>query len=182
GGVFGEVAAKGFEGLAAGGDVVLGQGARVGAGVGDDLVALVEGLGDLAGAAGGQADAAVGLAPGGGEVVEARAGLGGGFFLFADGGVRTALAGGEHGFGEGFFPDAVDAVVFLGGVLFVVGALIHAFVGALGDVEGGGDAPVVAGLEVADLEFAVEDDGERGGLHAADGGDVAGAGAEHALG
>ena len=74
--------------------------------------------------------------------------------------------------------------MFVGGGFFVVGALVGAFVGAVGDVEGGDDVGVVAGDEVADFEFAVDDDGEGGGLDAPDGGDVAGAGAAavHAFG
>ena len=177
-----EVALEVFERLAAGGNVILGQRAGIGAGVGDDLVALVKGLGDLERAAGGEAEAAVGLALQRGQIVQARGGLRGALFLFGDLGLRAIGAGGEDGFTEGFFPDAVDAIVFVVGGFFEVSALVDSFVGAFGDGELGGDAPEGAGLEIPDFQFAGEDDREGGSLHAADGGDVAGAGAKHALG
>ena len=64
---------------------------------------------------------------------------------------------------------------------FEIGTLIDAFVFALGDLEFRRDAPVAARLEIADLQLAGVDDGERRRLHAADGGDVAGTRTEHAL-
>ena len=68
------------------------------------------------------------------------------------------------------------------GDFFEICALVNALVGTFGDGELGGDAPEITGLKVSDLEFAREDDRERGRLDAADGGDIAGAGAEHTLG
>src|SRR5581483_7089095 len=53
---------------------------------------------------------------------------------------------------------------------------------AAGNLKVGRDPPVCAGFEIPNLEFAGKDDREGGGLDAADRSDVAGAGAEHALG
>ncbi len=66
-------------------------------------------------------------------------------------------------------------------VLLEIWPLIDAFVDSLGDLELRGDAPEIARLEIANLELTIEDDCESRGLHAADGGDVAGARPEHAL-
>ena len=67
-------------------------------------------------------------------------------------------------------------------VLFEIRPLIDALVGALLDLKLRGHTPVIARLEIADLQLAIEDDRERRGLHAANGGDVATPRAEHALG
>ena len=176
-----QVAAEVVEGFPAGGDVVLGQGPRVGSRVGDHLVLLVEGLRDLGGAARGQAEAVVRLALEGGEVVEAGCRRGARLLLVGDLGGTAGLAVGKDGLRLGLVPDAVHPVMLVLALL-EAGALVHSLVLAPGDPEGGGDAPEVAGLEVADLQLAGVHDREGGGLHAADRGDVAGPGAEHALG
>src|SRR5581483_6586247 len=150
--------------------------------IGDEFVPLVERLGDLEGAAGGNAETVIGLALQGGEVVKARRGLGAGLLFFGDHGGRAVLAGGDDGAGMGLVPDAVDAVVFVGLTFFEVRPLVDAFVTALGDVEGGGNAPERTRLEIADFHFPRHDDGEGRRLHPADRRDVAGARAEHALG
>ena len=175
------------ERLATGGNVILRQRARVGAGVGDHLVALVEGLRDLQGAARGETVAVVRLALERGEIVEARCGLTAAFFLFGDGHGRrarplAAYARGEDGFAEGLFPDAIDAIMIVAFGFLKMRALVNAFVATLRNFECGGHAPVVAGLEISDFQLADVEDGEGGGLDTADGGDVAGAGAEHPLG
>ena len=142
---------------------------------------LVEGLGDLERAARGETVAIVGLALERGEIVETRGGLRAAFFLFGDARKRLALTGGEDGFAQRLFPDAVDAIVIVALGFLEIGALVNALVAALRDFECRGHAPVVAGFEVSDFQLADIEDGEGGGLDAADGGDVAGAGAEHAL-
>jgi hypothetical protein len=83
--------------------------------------------------------------------------------------------------GGGAVPDSVDAVVLVALGAAEARALVDALVGALADGERGSHAPVIPGAEVADFQLAGVDHREGGGLDTADGGDVAGAGAEHPL-
>ena len=62
------------------GEIILGQVARIGPGIGQGLVLFVERLGELEGAAGGESEAVAGFALEGGEVVEQRRGLARGLF------------------------------------------------------------------------------------------------------
>jgi len=140
----------------------------------NDFVPLVEGLRDLQRAAGREAEAAVSLALERREIVEARRRLRGRFLFLGDVSERLTLARRQHGFAQRLFPNAVNAVVFVVGDLLEIRALINALVAALRDSELSGDAPESAGLEITNLQLAREDDGERGRLHAADGGDIAG--------
>ncbi len=181
GGVGGVFTPEVFEGALDGGGVVFGEGAGVGARVGDGLVFFVKGLGEAEGFAGGEAEAGVGLALEGGKVVKARGDLGGMLFLFGDGGVGGGGGLGVDFFGSGLVPEAVGAVVLVVGVAFELGALEDALVETGGDFKIGEDAPVVAGDEGANFVFAVHDHGEGGSLDAAHGGDEAAA-ATHAGG
>ena len=79
-------ACEGFHDPLDGGDIVFREEAAIGSGVGEDLVAFVEGLGDLESAAGGEAEFVTGFALETGEVEEERAAFLFGFAGVLDGG------------------------------------------------------------------------------------------------
>ena len=165
----------------------LGEMAGVGSGVGDELVRLVESLGDVEGFLRAVAVEAVGVALEFGEIVEAgRAhalsfGFDGGDFGLA-------------GFGAG--DDVLRVVGFGGealglfkGFAFGGGTEPGAEVGGFGRNAGGGegddDLAILFGDEGADGEFAFDDHRERRGLHPSYGeffvvGEGVGAGEVHA--
>jgi hypothetical protein len=148
--------------------IVLRQRPRVGAGVGDHLVPFVKGLRDLQRAARGQAEAVVRLALQRGQIIEPRRNLRAGLLFLRDIRERLTLTGSDHRFRHRLVPDAVDAVV-----LVIVGALeirplVNAFITSLRDFEGCRHAPVIARLEITNLELTRIDNRQGGGLHAAD--------------
>ncbi len=150
--------------------VVLGQVARVGTRVGQHLVLLIQRLRQAQRGLGGEAEARVGLALQRGQVVQAGAGLRAGLGFL---GHRRRLALGGRGdrVGLGLRPDAVGALLGILGVLLERGVEPLALVLAGLGVERAADLPVVARDDVlADLLLALHDDGQRGRLHAADGG------------
>ena len=79
-----------FKGLLGYGHVVFGQVARIGSGVGQGLVALVQALRQRQRGFGRITELAVGFTLQRGQVKQARAGLGGGRSLFGDGGFLPA--------------------------------------------------------------------------------------------
>ena len=93
--------------------VVGRQIARVGAGVGEDFVALVEGLGQLQGALGAEAEASVRLALEGSEIVEEGRSLGGRFAFFVHR-AGLALALGLDFVGFGAVPEAFGLGILVG--------------------------------------------------------------------
>ena len=119
-------AAEVAERLAHEGHVILRQGARVRAGIGDHLVLFVERLGDLHGALGREAETAVRLALERGQVVKARRDLRAGLLFLGNAGDGLARAGGDDGLGLLLHPDAVDAVV-----LVVARVIVRTRVGAM---------------------------------------------------
>ena len=144
--------------------VVFGQVAAVGTGVGGGLVVFVQGLGYGKGGLGAKAETAVGLALQRGQVVEACAFLlafGGAFFD----GARLALALFQDGLDRFFVKD-----LFL--LFLAVGLEPFALVVASAVVEIGLDGPELLGLELQAFFFALDDNGEGGGLHTAAGGNL----------
>ena len=189
----GAVGGDGADDARQGGGDIAGEVAAVGAGVADEFVAFVEGLGGFEGLLGGEAEEAVGVALEFGEVVEQGRGSALGLKVEGlDGGLAGEGAGGDllgllavggqaHGLGERLFVLRIGAL-FTGAepraLVFLVRGL------GLG-VEGGDDLDIVFGDEGADGEFAFDDHGEGGGLDAADGevfavGEGVGAGEIHA--
>ncbi|CAM4124350.1 hypothetical protein ACAN107058_22940 [Paracidovorax anthurii] len=158
------------EGVLGHGQVVFRQGARVGPRVGQGLVALVEALGQGQRGLGREAELAVGLALQAGQVEQQRRCLGGGLAFLGDGGRLAA-----HGVGD--LAGALEAPDTVGAGLGVVALLLPLRVEPLAEVfaglgvEAGVDFPVVAAHELADLFLALDDQRERGGLHAAHGGE-----------
>ena len=144
------------------GDLVLGQMAGLGSGVGDELLALaiVELLRDRKGLVGGPAPAlAAGLLQRR-QVEQARRRLPA--MLDRHGEWAGVLGGGlGDGFGHGAIPDAG-----LGrrGMAHEEGAIL--------DLGRGHDLEIVLDAEVADLDLAQADDGQRGRLHPADADDA----------
>ena len=133
--------------------IILRQRARIGPRIGQHLVRLVKSLRDLQGALGGETEAAVGFALQRCEVVKARRDLRAAFLFLRHLRHRLALTGGDDRLGRGTIPQAIDAVVLVV-VLFELGPLIGAFVGTLRDLEFPGHAPIVARLEIPNLELA----------------------------
>ena len=148
-------------------EVIFRQVAGIGPRIGEDLVLFIKRLGDLKGALGGKR----GLALEGGEVVELRGDLGLRFFLFGDD-AGLAFAAGLDGLGGGLLPDAFGSgkrgvfVLFPG----LVDPLAGVFAGL--DAEAAVDLEIRSGPEGLDFRLAGGEDGERGGLDAAGGGDV----------
>ncbi len=139
------------------GDHVLGQVARVGPGVGQRLVLLVQSLGGAQGAAGGEAVAAVGVALERGEVIQQR---------------RALLALGLLELGDGADPACAvgDDRLGLGGGLqaWVGPRVVPALVdprSVLNRVEDGVHGPVGLGLERLDLGLAAGQNRQRRRLH-----------------
>ena len=163
---FGELAQR----LAHRAQVVLGQRPRIGTRVGEHLVLFVQRLGQCQGGLGREAEAAVGLALQRGQVKECRGDLGGRFGFFRDG-AGLALAGSHDGLGVLAGPEAVGLVLGIVALLEVAIEPLAFVLAGLG-AEGGLDLEVVARHEAADLLFAFDHHGQRGGLHPADGGEV----------
>ncbi len=157
-----------LEGPGHDGEVVLGQVARVGARVGQQLVLLVERLRQRERGLGRVAEARVGLALQRGQVVEQRAGLRAGLGLLDHGG-RLAAAGLGDGLRAGLVPETVGARV---GVVAALERRVEplALVAAGLRVEAGLDLPVRPRDMAADLLLALDDDRQRRRLHAPDGG------------
>ena len=154
------------------GQIVLGQGTRIGSRVGQGLVALVQALRQLQRGLGREAEAAVGLALQAGQVVQQATGLRGGLaFLFDRGGLAAHRVGDFHRLAVA--PDAVGPQFGIGAFLDLLSrGLLEGRVEPFARVfarfgqEAGMDLPVVAALVRADLFFALHDDGQRGRLHA----------------
>ena len=158
-------------------EVVFGQGAGVGPRVGQDLVFFVQRLGEAQCGLGREAEAAVGLALQAGEVVEQRRELGRGLGFLAHLAELPGALGGQR-LGAGFVPETVGAQVFFFLRLALAEVLVEPLAGvfATGAGEGGGNFPVGARVELADLVLAFNNQRQGRGLHAADGGQVETAG------
>ena len=156
-------AREGFESVLDVVDVVLRQVAGICPWVGEDFEFLVEGLGDLEGAAGGEAEAVAGFALEGGQVVEEWWGLAGRLGdLFDFAGLADAAIDNGLSVFEG--PEALGFFVFVGFVLFVSFIDPAAVVATGGHPEEGDDLIVSAGDKALDLALAIGEDGEGGGL------------------
>lgn len=151
------------DGGALGVDVV-GEVGGVDTGVGGDLL-LVEALDVFERVVGREGEFFVALDLEAGEVKESRGCLGA--ILAGDGGdFEVAVAYALEGAAAFFFVgDAATAVG--GGVVIVV--FVFLAEGEECVAIDGGEDPVLLGLEVLDLEVAVDDHGEGGGLHTTDG-------------
>ena len=131
---------------------------------------LVKGLGQLQGAFGAEAEPPIGLALEGGEVVEQRRGLRGGLALLMDR-AGPAFAPGLDFRGADGIPQALGfGVLVLRFLEIFVKPL--AGVGSRGHAEFAVDFEIGPGFEVADLFLALDENGEGGGLDAADRGDL----------
>ena len=158
-----------LKGLLDGGQVVLGQGARIGSRIGQRLVPFVQALRQLQRGLGRKTKTAVGLALQAGQVIQQAAGLGGGFALFAHAGGFAA-----HRFhnrqGLALVPHAVGAGVGVG--VFARG-FFEVGVEPLGRVFTGlgqkrrVDFPVVARLVGADFFLPLHHHRQRRCLHPA---------------
>ena len=149
------------------GEVVFRQITAVRARVGQGLVLFVKGLGDAERALGAEAEAAVGLALERGQIVEEGRELRGGLLLLGDGaGPAANLV--PDGFGLGLIEQPLGA-----GVL--VGALAESRVEPAAVVLAGPHVEIRVDLEIrarfegADPLVALDQDGQRRRLHAADG-------------
>ena len=98
--------------------------------------------------------------------------------LFRDLRDWISVAVGDNGFRRLLVPDPIGAIVFVAAFL-EVRPLIGPFVLALRDFEFRRDPPIIARLEITNLQFAFVNDRQRRRLHSAYGRDVAGARAEH---
>ena len=158
----------------------LGDGARevaaVGARVADELVLLVEGLGEVEGALGAEAVQAIGVALQLGEVVEEGRGQLAGLGLDrGDDGLAGAGAGDDRGGLAAVGGQAAALAGILGPGLAGDGrakpcALIGERRGLGGGdrLEAGDHLAIVLGHEVADRQLALDEDRQGRGLHAAD--------------
>ena len=154
--------------LARGGQVVLGQVARIGTRVGQRLVLFVQRLGQRQGGFGRKAELAVGLALQAGQVKQQRAGLGAGLGFFGDGG-GLALHGAGNGLGIFGLPQAVGLGLGVVGFFeFGVEPLARVLPGLGGKV--GMHLEIFTALEGADFFLARDDERQRGRLHPAHGG------------
>ena len=93
--------------------IILGQGARIGARISDHLVPLVKRLRDLERAPGGKTVAAVRFALQRRQIIQARRDLRAGFLFLGDLGDGLALARGDDRFGQRLVPNAIDAIVLV---------------------------------------------------------------------
>ena len=135
---------------------VVGQIAAVGAGIGDQLVGLIERLGQLEGLVRGEAQAAVGLSLEAGQVVEL--------------GRRRALALADalgHGPGLPGHGLAHGLGLFGGSAAGLLRGGVHPQPGVVPEI--GANLPVVLGHEPLDLLIPLYDQVQRGGLHPPDG-------------
>ena len=152
------------DGFALGIDIV-GQEGGVDAGIGGEFV-FVELLNDLQGLFGTVAQLLVALHLQSGEVEEPRWGFRPFLFRHLGHGERCPFDGLQSGLrflavGEPSFGSA-----FLGRSLLIVA--LHACREGGVSIDGG-EHPIGFGAEVLDFELAMDDEGQRGGLHAADG-------------
>ncbi len=156
--------AQGFHGRLHRVEIILGQRARVRARVGEDLVLLVQRLGERERGSRREAEAAVGLALQRGEVVEHRGDAGRRFRFLGD---LARLAGAlrDERDRPGLFPEALGARV--GILVLLAEGLVEPAAGvfAAAAPERALHLPIVARLEHADLFLALDQDGERGRLH-----------------
>ncbi len=147
-------------------DIILGQGARIGSRIGEDLVMLVEPLRDLQRPLGRKTQASVRFLLQRGQIIEQRRKLRRGFLFF----------GNVTGFAVAFFfqrprfrlgPEPlglrVEILVVLGKILLEPAARIGARLGA----KNGVDFPVALRHETLNFLVALDHDGERRRLHAA---------------
>ena len=151
--------------------VVFRQVTGIGTRVGQHLVLFIQRLGQRQCGLGREAEAGVRFALQRGQIEQAgrQAGFRLGFFSHL---ARLAERRGADGFGAGDFPQAVGAGVFV--VVLALEALVEPFAGIAAGLgaEFSLDFPVIPRLEFADLLLALDDDGQRRRLHAADGGQM----------
>ena len=157
------------------GHVVFGQGAGIGARIGQGLVALVQALGQRQSGFGTEAEAAIGLALQRGQVKQQGAGLRRGFAFFRHcGGLAPGGAGDVLGFEGG--PDAVGALFGVGQAIGAGWRPLELWIKPFAGVGTGFslkvavDFPVVAADELADFFFALHHHRQGRGLHPAHGG------------
>ena len=170
-GPVGRTARQHGQGLAHRGRVVFRQCLGIGSRVGERLVLLVECLGQRQRGLGREAEAPIGLALKAGEVEERRGSLCGRTRLFGDG-AWPALAIGHDGAGTRFIPEPLGAQIGVGRVAHEGRVEPAALVLARLRAEGGLDLEVGSRLEPANALLALDHDGQRGGLHAAHGGEI----------
>src|SRR6266853_1637547 len=101
------------------------------------------------------------------QIVKARRDLRAGFFLFGNIRDWISLARCDNGFRRRMLPNPIGAMVLVA-IFLEIRALICAFVSALCDFELDRDAPIVARLEITNLQLTLVNDRERRRLHAAD--------------
>ena len=160
------VAGEGLHRIHHGAEVVIGQVARVGTGIGQDFELLVQGLGDLQGAPGAEAEAVAGLALQAGQIIEQGRDLAGGPGDFGDD-AGLALAAGGDGIGLGLVPEALGTLVLVGLVLLESLVEPAAVVIASLDAEGAMHLKISARHEHLDLPLAGGQNAQRRGLHTA---------------
>ena len=156
----------GFDGA----QIVFGQVARIGTGVGQRLVALVQGLCQAERGFGAKAKFAIGLALQAGQVKQQGRCLGGGLGFFGHAGGLPAHGGGD-GLGLCPIPQAVGFFVAVFGVFFPSRVKPFARIAARLGGKVGVDFKIVARNVFADLLLALDHHGQGGRLHAPDGGE-----------
>jgi len=157
-----------LESLARHRQIVFGQRARIGARIGQGLVALVQALRQRQCGLGREAELAVGLALQTGQVKQRRRGLRARLALFADAG-RLVAHGLGNRLGLGDRPQALGPG--LGIIAFLpLGVEPFAGVWAGCGAKQGVHFPVVAADELADFFLALDHQRQRGRLHPAHGG------------
>ena len=168
--VFHATARNHLKGVFDRGQVIFGQMPRIGPGVGQGLVALIETLGQRQGGFGGKTKATIGLALQRGEVKQSRGRLGGGFALLGD--LRRLVRDGlGDGVGVGLAPDAIGFFLGIGLVFFMLGVDPLGGVLPRFDLKVRVNFPIVARDEFANLLLAHHHHRQGGRLHAAHGGE-----------
>ena len=157
--------------LADGADVILGQRLGVGPRVGQDLVPLVQRLGQRQGGLGREAEAPVGVALQAGQVEERRRGLRGRARLLGDG-AGLAFAVGDDRARTVAVPEPLGPQVGVRRIALEPRIEPAALVGTGLRTEGRLDLEVGPRHELADPLLALDDDRQRRGLYPADGGQV----------
>ena len=162
-----------LEHAAHGGNVILGQRARIGTRIGEHLVAFVERLRDLERARGGEAEAFVRVALEAGEIEQQRRELRGRLALLSHD-ARLALALGANGRGAGLIPQALGTQAVVDVFLGRRGLgefLIEPAAGIISrrTVEGGVQFPISTRDKLANAILALDEDRQRRRLHAPDG-------------